>query len=535
MPTVTRIEPKHNKVLEEFPLDEHKLIRAAAYARVSTDSDEQFTSFAAQVSYYTQLIESNPEYKFVKVYADEGISGTMLKKRKGFNEMMAAARRHEFDLLFTKSLSRFARNTVDSISAIRELKDLGIDVYFEEQRLHTINATGELIITILSALAQEESRNISENVKWGIRKSFADGKVLIPYKSFLGYKKGKNGIPEIDEEGAEIVKLIYRLFWEGKSTHQIAKYLNENKVPMPSKKTDADGNYIYKWQPATINSILTNEKYKGEAILQKTYTEDFLTHKKVKNSGTDIPIYHVKESHPFIIPVEEWEMVQVEMERRNKMSCRYSGISVFGSKIICGDCGSTYGQKVWHSTDKYRRMIYQCNRKFSGKKTCKTPTINEEIIKKAFVESCHMMSKANLIEDLQIGLKTLENHKTLDDRIMELVIECDALNESARKLIEEKKKGNINLKEAESKYEILVKKHKEVSEELQSLEKQRSKKAAAAYRIKMNIEMLKNEKLPINGFQIKWWTLLLEKAVVYDDKRIEFIYYCGYKNEVKFA
>ncbi len=227
MPTVTRIEPKHNKVVTEFPLDEKKLIRAAAYARVSTDSDEQFTSFEAQVSYYTQLIESNPEYTFVKVYADEGVSGTLLKKRKGFNEMLAAARRHEFDLLFTKSLSRFARNTVDSISAIRELKELGIDIYFEEQKLHTINATGELIITILSALAQEESRNISENVKWGIRKSFADGKVSLPYKSFLGYRKGKNGLPEIDEEEAKIVKLIYQMFWEGSSTHQIAVVVNE--------------------------------------------------------------------------------------------------------------------------------------------------------------------------------------------------------------------------------------------------------------------------------------------------------------------
>ncbi len=529
MPTVTRIEPKHNKVVAEFPLDEKRLIRAAAYARVSTDSDEQFTSFEAQVSYYTQLIESNPEYTFVKVYADEGISGTMLKKRKGFNEMLAAARNHEFDLLFTKSISRFARNTVDSISAIRELKDLGIDIYFEEQKLHTINATGELIITILSALAQEESRSISENVKWGIRKSFSDGKMIMPYKSFLGYKKGKNGVPEIDEEEAKIVKLIYRMFWEGKSTHQIAKYLNENKVPMPSKKVDENGNYIFKWQVSTIASILTNEKYKGEAILQKTYIEDFLTHKQVKNDGKDIPIYHVKESHPFIIPVEEWEMVQVEMKRRDK---RYSGLSFIGSKIICGDCGSCYGQKVWHSTDKYRRVIYQCNNKFSAQKKCKTPTINEEIIKKAFIESCSMMYASNLIDDLQLGLQTLENHKELDDKIMELIIECDALNESARKLIEDKKRGKIDNDTAEVKYSTLVKKHKEVSGQLQKLEENRSKKAAAAFRIKMFIDVLKNNDIKEDTFQEKLWTMLLEKATVYKENKIVFRYYSGYQNEV---
>ena len=529
MPTVTRIEPKHNRVVAEFPLDEKKLIRAAAYARVSTDSDEQYTSFEAQVSYYTQLIESNPEYKFVKVYADEGISGTMLKKRKGFNEMMAAARRHEFDLLFTKSLSRFARNTVDSISAIRELKELGIDVYFEEQKLHTINATGELIITILSALAQEESRNISENVKWGIRKSFADGKVLIPYGNFLGYKKGKNGLPEIDEEEAKVVKLIYQMFWQGYSTHQIAKHLNEKQIPMPSKKKDQNGNYVYKWQVSTIVSILTNEKYKGEAILQKTYIGDYLTHKQVKNDGKDIPIYHVRDSHPFIIPVEEWEMVQIEMKRRG---VRYSGLSFIGSKVVCGDCGSNYGQKVWHSTDKYRKVIYQCNHKFSNGNHCKTPTITEEIIKKAFAESCSKMIGTNLIEDLKLGIKMLESHKDLDDKIMELVIECDALNESARKLIEDKKKGNIAYDEADSRYNTLVKKHKEVSKELRKLEEQRSIKLAAAHRNKMFIKVIQNNEIVHGEFQEKLWTMLLEKAVIYHDGRIVFHYYCGYENEV---
>jgi len=528
MPTVTRIEPKLTKVLEEFPLDEHKLISVAAYARVSTDSDEQFTSFAAQVSYYTQLIESNPDYKFVKVYADEGISGTMLKKRKGFNEMMAAARRHEFDLLFTKSLSRFARNTVDSISAIRELKDLGIDVYFEEQRLHTINATGELIITILSALAQEESRNISENVKWGIRKSFADGKVIIPYKRFLGYEKGKDGSPVIVEEEAEVVRLIYKMFWEGKSTHQIAKYLNEHKVPMPSRKTDENGNFIFKWQVSTIVSILTNEKYKGDAILQKTYIDDFLTHKQVKNDGNNIPIYHVKESHPFIIPVEEWEMVQIEMKRRNQ---RYSGLSFLGSKLICGDCGSCYGQKVWHSTDKYRKVIYQCNYKFSGKNTCKTKTLNEETIKKAFAKSCSMIDPSGLIEDLELGLETIETTKELEDKILELVIECDALNESARKLIEDKKKGIVDFDEADERYKVLIKKHKEVSGRLKILEDERSRKAAISKRIRMFIEVLRNNEIIEGTFQEKLWTMLLEKAMVYED-RIEFIYYSGYKNTV---
>ena len=301
-----------------------------------------------------------------------------------------------------------------------------------------------------------------------------------------------------------------------------------NKASEYNKK-DANGNYLFRWQERIIMNILSNEKYKGEAILQKTYIEDFLTHKKVKNDGKDVPIYHVKDSHPFIIPVEEWEMVQVEMKRRGK---RYSSLSVFGSKIICGDCGSCYGQKVWHSNDSHRKMIYRCNRKYDNKNNCKTPTITEEIIKKAFVDSCRLMDKSDLIDDLNIGLKTLENHKKLDDKIMELVIECDALNESARKLIEDKKKGIVGQHIADERYGVLVKKHKEVSNELKKLEEQRSLKAASACRVKMHIKALKENQIPLDEFQIKWWSLLLEKAVVHRDNRIEFIYYSGYKNEI---
>ena len=217
------------------------------------------------------------------------------------------------------------------------------------------------------------------------------------------------------------------------------------------------------------------------------------------------------------------------------MTCRYSGISVFGSKIYCGDCGSTYGQKVWHSTSKYRKLIYQCNRKFFGENTCKTPTIYEDIIKNAFIESCRIMSKANLLEDLKMTLELLEDNAKLDSEIMELVIECDALNESARKLIEDKKAGAIDFDEAELKYSILVKKHKEVSEKLHKLEERRTQKSAIACRVRMHIKALENGEDVDNGFKLKWWTMLLEKAVVYSNKKIEFLYYSGYKNEVTIA
>ena len=210
--------------------------RVAGYARVSTDSDEQFTSYTAQVDYYTSYIKRNPDWEFVDVYTDEGISGVMTKNRDGFNRMISDALSGRIDLIVTKSVSRFARNTVDSLTTVRRLKEKGVEVYFEKENIYTLDSKGELLITIMSSLAQEESRSISENITWGQRKSFSDGKVHLPYKQFLGYRKGEDGRPAIVEEEAAIVRLIYRLFLEGKTQSGIAKYLEQLGISSPSGK-----------------------------------------------------------------------------------------------------------------------------------------------------------------------------------------------------------------------------------------------------------------------------------------------------------
>ena len=238
--------------------------RVAGYARVSTDSEEQQTSYEAQVDYYTNYIQSKPDWEFVTVYTDEGISALNTKHRDGFNEMIQDALDGKIDLIVTKSVSRFARNTVDSLTTVRKLKEKGVEVYFEKEQIFTLDSKGELLITIMSSLAQEESRSISENVTWGQRKRFADGKVSIPYGQFLGYRKGADGLPEIVPEEAETVRTIYRLFIQGKTTNAIAASLTRNGVPTPGGKE--------KWQATTIESILTNEKYKGSALLQKKFT-----------------------------------------------------------------------------------------------------------------------------------------------------------------------------------------------------------------------------------------------------------------------
>lgn len=258
MPKVTMIPATVNP-LTHLPKAAVQKRRVAGYARVSTDSDEQFTSYEAQVDYYTRYIQSKPEWDFVRVYTDEGISGTNTKRREGFKEMIADALAGKIDLIVTKSVSRFARNTVDSLVTIRKLKEKGVECYFEKEGIYTFDSKGELLITIMSSLAQEESRSISENITWGQRKSFADGKIHLAYKHFLGYKKGEDGRPAIIEEEAAVVRLIYRLFLDGKTQAGICRYLEDLSIPSPSGKE--------KWSKTTVTSILTNEKYKGDALL----------------------------------------------------------------------------------------------------------------------------------------------------------------------------------------------------------------------------------------------------------------------------
>lgn len=257
---VTKIESTINPFTK---LPQGSLIkrRVAAYARVSTDNEEQLTSYEAQVDYYTKYIERRPDWSFAGIYTDEGISGTNTKRREGFKRMIDDAMNGKIDLIITKSISRFARNTVDSLVNIRKLKEHNVECYFEKENIYTFNSKGELLITIMSSLAQEESRSISQNVTWGQRKRFADGKVSMPYKAFLGYEKGENGDIVINDEEAKVVRRIYYQFLKGDSLGKISADLINDGILTPRGKTN--------WTKSTLLSILKNEKYKGDALLQK--------------------------------------------------------------------------------------------------------------------------------------------------------------------------------------------------------------------------------------------------------------------------
>lgn len=358
--------------------------RVAGYARVSTDMEDQQGSYAAQCDYYTKYIKSRSDWEFVGLYSDEGISATSTRRRAGFQQMVEDALSGKIDLIITKSVSRFARNTVDSLSTIRKLKDGGTECYFEKENIWTFDSKGELLLTIMSSLAQEESRSISENCTWGQRKRFADGKVTVPFGRFLGYDRGADGNLVVNEEQAKVVRRIYGLFLQGRSPYLVAKMLTKEGVPTPGGKKV--------WGNAVVESILSNEKYKGDALLQKVYTIDFLSKKKKKNEG-EIPQYYVEGNHEAIIPPSIFDQVQELLRARRKGKNCGSCANVFSGRIRCGACGGWYGSKVWHSNDKYRKVVWQCNHKYGGGKKCTTPHLDEHTIRSLFLDALNQISR----------------------------------------------------------------------------------------------------------------------------------------------
>jgi len=500
--------------------------RTAGYARVSTDSDEQFTSYEAQIDYYTKFIQARDDWEFVGVYTDEGISATNTKHRDGFNQMVQDALDGKIDLIVTKSVSRFARNTVDSLTTVRKLKEHGTEIYFEKENIFTFDSKGELLITIMSSLAQEESRSISENVTWGQRKRFADGKVSMPYKQFLGYEKGADGTPVINEEEAAIVRLIYTLFLEGKTPAGICRYLDAQGVPTPSGKQ--------KWSQTTVNSMLANEKYKGDALLQKKFTVDFLMKKMKPNEG-EVPQYYVEHSHEAIINPVEWDMVQAEIARRKTLGRAYSGNSVFSSKLVCGDCGGFYGQKIWHSTDSYRKVIWRCNRKFKGEKKCATPHLDAETIKQKFLIAYNLLMKNRdgVIGDCELIRLAVSDCTALDAEIDRLSEEIEVVAEMVKSCVKENASAAQSQEEYTKKYNALVKRYEKATKRVDELSVERTRKHDRDRELRLFIESIKEQPLVLESWNERLWVGLLEKATVFHDGRMVFEFKNGAEIEVE--
>lgn len=387
--------PAHPQYDRNVKMTEKKL-KVAAYCRVSTELEEQESSYEAQVEYYTTKINETANWKNAGIYADDGKSATNTKKRDDFNTMIKDALDGKIDMILTKSVSRFARNTVDSLLTIRKLKEKNVAVVFEKEGVNTLDGTGELLLTILSSLAQEESRNISENTRWGVVRRFEKGEVIVNHNKFMGYTKNADGDLVIVPEEAEIVRLIFRLYLEGYSAKKISRYLEENGI---KAATGQD-----KWYDSVIFKMLRNEKYMGDALLQKTYTVDFMTKKRVKNTGI-VPQYYVEDNHEPIIPKELFYRVQEEMMRRATM-CKSAVTRKKGQKskfssgyaltgiLLCGECGHEYRRVTWARNGK-KKIVWRCsNRLTNGVKHChNSATLEETALNNAVMEAIHRITK----------------------------------------------------------------------------------------------------------------------------------------------
>lgn len=418
--------PARRRLGNTVQAEERPKLRVAAYCRVSTDSDEQATSYEAQVEHYTAFIKQNSEWEFAGIFADDGISGTNTKKREEFNRMIGECMAGNIDLIVTKSISRFARNTLDCLKYIRELKEKNIPVFFEKENINTMDSKGEVLLTIMASLAQQESQSLSQNVKLGLQYRYQNGEVQVNHNRFLGYTKDEDGHLIIEPVEAEVVKRIYREYLEGASLLQICRSLKADSILTAANKPH--------WRPETVKKILQNEKYIGDALLQKTYTVDFLTKKRVKNNGI-VPQYYVENSHEPIIPRELFMQVQEEMVRRANLRGGkdgkkrvYSSKYALSSIVYCGQCGDIYRRVHWNNRG-YKSIVWRCVSRLEEKGSeCTAPTINEETLQTAVVKAINelLANKEPFLQALQKNIATILNEENdnatndIDSKLEEL-------------------------------------------------------------------------------------------------------------------
>lgn len=363
-------------------------LRVAAYCRVSTEEEEQQSSYEAQCTYYTDKIMTNPEWTMAGIFADEGITGTSTKKRDDFNRMIRKCRQKKIDLILTKSMSRFARNTLDSLKYIRALKELGIGIIFEKENINTLEMDTELIITFMSAFAQSESESISANVRWGKRQAMKEGKTSVNFKKLYGYFLDSEGNPRVDSDQAEVIRGIYNRYLQGASLRMIRQELEAEGIPNPAGRE--------KWGIDQIRNILSNEKYCGDVLMQKTFIQDCISKKVVKNTG-QLPMYLIQNNHPAIVSREVYQAVQAEKARRSATASPstktsstgrtcYASKFALSERLVCGECGTLYRRCTWKRNGK-TRIVWRCvSRLDYGTKYChQSPTMDEEPLQRAIM------------------------------------------------------------------------------------------------------------------------------------------------------
>lgn len=460
---------------EELIQRNHKQIKVAAYCRVSTDSEEQANSYNVQIEYYTNYINSNPEWCMAGIFADEGISGTQTKKRTEFNRMIRKCRQKKIDLILCKSISRFARNTVHCLEYIRELRSLGIGVIFEKENINTLKMNSEFIISLYGSFAQAESESISKNVTWGIEKSFREGKVKYEMSKTLGYRMGDDGKPYIIEEEAEIVRRIYRMYLDGMSMQGIADVMQAEGIKRRSGSS--------KWGRASVDYILKNEKYVGDAIMQKTYTVDCITHKAVKNNGEKAK-YVMHDIHDAIIDRDTYNRTQQELARRGSVKKksnrsktqqgRYSSMYALTDILVCGECGTAYRRVTWTSHGK-KLVVWRCiSRLEHGTTYCKhSPSLNEEKLHRAIVQAINSVyaRDSGFLDIVADNIKSVvTGEKDTGSEIMRIRKRLSEIEKARDDMIHLVTSGAVDVDALDKEFENLNQEEEALKAELAGLE-----------------------------------------------------------------
>lgn len=522
--------PATRNLFDSKPLINSERRKVAGYARVSTDTDEQATSYDAQMEYYTKYISAHLDWVFVGMYSDDGITATNKNHREGFNKMIEDALAGKIDLIVTKSVSRFARNTVDSLTTVRQLKEKGIEVYFEKENIWTLDAKGELLITIMSSLAQEESRSISENTTWGKRRSFEEGKASVGFKWFLGYDRGPNGEFVVNEEQAKTVRYIYKRFLDGMSAYAVCKELMQMGIKAPGGGD--------RWHQSTVLSILQNEKYKGDALLQKGFTKDFLTHKRVPNNG-EVPQYYVEGHHEAIVTPEQFELAQAEIARRNGYE-RYYAMNCFQGKLRCGECGAWYATKVWHSNSKYKKTVYQCGRKYGNNRKrgkprvgtgCKSPHAYEDDIKRWFVMAVNKLyaDKNEIIENTRTMMKLVCKTDDLEREMESCLAEMNIVAEQMKHAVGANSQTPLNQTEYERRYNELTDRYGRAKARYDELTDEIAARKGKKAIFESFIKDLKGRKGIVKEFDEDLWCTLVQEIVLTTKEDIRVVFKNGYE------
>lgn len=486
--------------------EEKPKLRVAAYCRVSTDSDEQATSYEAQIEHYTAYINGHPDWELAGIYADDGISGTNTKKRDEFNRMIDECMAGNIDMVITKSISRFARNTLDCLKYIRQLKEKNIPVYFEKENINTMDSKGEVLLTIMASLAQQESQSLSQNVKLGLQYRYQQGEIQVNCARFLGYTKDENKHLVVVPEEAEVVKRIYREYLEGASMLKIARGLEADGILNGAGKE--------RWHTSNINQILRNEKYIGDALLQKTYTVDFLTKKRVKNNGL-VPQYYVENSHEAIIPREIFMQVQEELVRRRLIHKSPNGKNrVFSSShclaniVYCGVCGEFYRRIHWYNRGK-KSIVWRCISRLENTGLfCDARTVPESQIEQVLVKAINqtLCDRDTFLTTLQNNIETVLSHGNdqviadIDKRLKELQAEL------------------LKLATSNADYEKVGNEIYHLREEKQKLQLESAGRDEQKKRISDMGTFLREQPTALTEYDESLIRRLIEKVTVYEDK-----------------